>query len=166
LSNLQHQRQSLEQQKPDAGWYKCNADVGFQNVINKISVGWYLRDWRGSFVLAGTVWMDGLFSIAEGESIAILEAMKVIIQRGFSKVIFKTDSKSTVDAIHALRGGTSEFSSLICLIQNVLLCSSNFMVKFIKRQTNIVVHTLAKTIFFYLVTACLSFYTLILNFYY
>jgi hypothetical protein len=49
-----------------------------------------------------------------------------------------------MDAIHALCGGTSEFISLICHIQNVLLCSSNFMVKFIKRQANIVAHTLVR----------------------
>jgi ribonuclease HI len=95
-------------------------------------------------VLAGTAWKEGIFSIVEGESIAILEAMKVIEQRGISNVIFETDSKSTVDAIQALRGGTSEFSSLICHIQNVLLCNPNFMVKFIKRQTNMVAHTLAR----------------------
>jgi hypothetical protein len=67
-------------------------------------------------VLAGTVWKEGIFSIVEGESIAILEAMKVIEQRGISNVIFEMDSKSTVDAIQALRGGTSEFSSLLFVI--------------------------------------------------
>jgi ribonuclease HI len=95
-------------------------------------------------VLAGTAWKEGICSIVEGESIAILEAMKVIEQRGISNVIFETDSKTTVDAIQALRGRTSEFSSLICHIQNVLLCNPNFMVKFIKRQANMVAHTLAR----------------------
>jgi hypothetical protein len=91
------------------------------------------------------MWKDGICSIVEG-SIANFEAMKIMEQRGISNVIFETDSKSTVDAIHALRGGTSEFSTLICHIQNVLLCNQNFMVKFIKRQTNMVVHTLARAV--------------------
>jgi hypothetical protein len=115
-SSLQQQQQTLECQKPDTGWYKCNVDAGFHNAINKTSVGWCLRDCRGRFVLAGTVWKEGIFSIVEGESIAILEAMKVIEQRGISNVIFEMDSKSTVDAIQALRGGTSEFSSLLFVI--------------------------------------------------
>jgi ribonuclease HI len=140
----QQQHQSLEWQKPDTDWYKCNVDAGFHNAINKTSIGWCLRNCRGSFVLAGTMWKDGICSIVEGESIAILEAMKVITQKGISNVIFETDSKSTVDAIHALRGGNSEFCSFICHIQNVLSCNQNFLVKFIKRQANMVAHTLAR----------------------
>jgi ribonuclease HI len=140
----QQQHQSLEWQKPDTDWYKCNVDAGFHNAINKTSIGWCLRDCRGSFVLAGTMWKDGICSIVEGESIAILEAMKVITQKGISNVIFETDSKSTVDAIHALRGGNSEFCSFICHIQNALSCNQNFLVKFIKRQANMVAHTLAR----------------------
>jgi hypothetical protein len=41
------------------------------------------------------------------------------------------------------RGGNSEFSSLISQINNILLCNSNFVVKFIKQQANMVANTLA-----------------------
>jgi hypothetical protein len=50
-----------------------------------------------------------------------------------------------VNAIHALRVGTSEFSSLIHNINNVLTTNSNFVVKFVKRQANMVAHSLART---------------------
>jgi ribonuclease HI len=43
--------------------------------------------------------LDGNCSIVEGESIAILEALKVMEQRGISQVIFEKDSKSVVDAV-------------------------------------------------------------------
>jgi deoxyxylulose-5-phosphate synthase len=65
-------------------------------------------------------------------------------QQGISHVIFETDSKSVVDAIHHLHGGSFEFSFLISCINNILSCNPNFMVKFIKRQANIVAHTLAR----------------------
>jgi ribonuclease HI len=81
----------------------------------------------------------------EGESIALLEALKVMHQRGISHVIFETDSKSVVDAIHHLCGGVSEFSFLVGNIINILFCNQNFMVKFMKRQANMVAHTLART---------------------
>jgi ribonuclease HI len=77
--------------------------------------------------------MDGNCSILEGESIALIEALKVMEQQGISHVIFETDSKSVVDAIHHLHGGSSEFSFLISRINNILSCNPNFMVKFIKR---------------------------------
>jgi hypothetical protein len=47
-----------------------------------------------------------------------------------------------VNDIYNFHGGTSEFSSLICNIKNVLMLDLNFVIKFIKRQTNMVVHTL------------------------
>jgi hypothetical protein len=65
-------------------------------------------------------------------------------QRGLSQVVFETDSKSVVDAVQHFRGGSSEFSSIIGHINNVLLLNPNFMVKFIKRQANMVAHTLAR----------------------
>jgi hypothetical protein len=65
-------------------------------------------------------------------------------QRGLSQVVFETDSKSVVDAVQHFRGGSSEFSSIIGHNNNVLLLNPNFMVKFIKRQANMVAHTLAR----------------------
>jgi hypothetical protein len=43
----------------------------------------------GVFVLAGTVWKEENCSIVKGKSIAILEALEVIIQRGILNVIFE-----------------------------------------------------------------------------
>jgi hypothetical protein len=48
------------------------------------------------------------------------------------------------DAIHNLCGGNSEFSLLISNIKNVMSQNPNFVVKFIKRQANMVAHTIAR----------------------
>jgi hypothetical protein len=66
--------------------------------------------------------------------------------RNMQQVIFESDSKNVVDAIHHYRGGYSEFSFLVAHINNLLASSSNFLVKFIKRQTNMVAHTLAMAV--------------------
>jgi ribonuclease HI len=73
-----------------------------------------------------------------------MEAMKEVKRRGFTNVIFETDSKSVVDATHFLHTGVSKFSSLICMIKNMLSLSTNLEVRFIKRQTNIVAHKLTR----------------------
>jgi ribonuclease HI len=65
-------------------------------------------------------------------------------QRGMSQVIFETDSKSVVDAIHHFHGGNSEFSFIISTINNILSCNPNFKVKFTKQQANMVAHNLAR----------------------
>jgi hypothetical protein len=70
--------------------------------------------------------------------------MKEVEHKGFTQVIYETDLTNVVDDIHKLRVDNSEFNSIICNIRNVLCLNPNFMVKFIKHQTNIVAHTLAK----------------------
>jgi ribonuclease HI len=75
----------------------------------------------GRFVMARTMWKEGNYSIPEGESIALLEELKVVEHMGRSQVIFETDSKSVVDAIQHSNGGSAEFSIIISHVKNVLL---------------------------------------------
>jgi hypothetical protein len=70
--------------------------------------------------------------------------MNTIEQHDATHVIFGTNVKSVLDAIHNIHGGTSEFNSFICNIRRILLFKPNFMVKFIKHQANMVTHTLAR----------------------
>jgi ribonuclease HI len=138
------QQQSFRWTKPSQGWYKCNLDAGFHKESNKTSAGWCLRDHMGRFVMAETTWLNGNYSVIEGEAIAMLEALKAMEQRRISHVIFETDCKSVVDAIQHFRGGNSDFSLLVSHIKNLLDSNNNFVVKFIKRQANMVAHSLAR----------------------
>jgi ribonuclease HI len=140
---IMQQNQVVRWQKPPEGWYKCNVDAGFHRDKYRTSGGWCLRDHVGGFVAAGTSWMEGNCSVIEGESIVLLDTLRELEQRGISHVVVETDSKSLVDAIHHLHVGSSEFSLLVCQIKNVLFANPNFMVRFVKRQANIVAHTLA-----------------------
>ncbi|PNX57741.1 pentatricopeptide repeat-containing protein, partial [Trifolium pratense] len=74
-------QQHITWKKPPHNWYKCNVDAGFHKNVNKTSTGWCLRDHRGVFVAAGTNWFEGNCAIVEGESIALLEALKEIAER-------------------------------------------------------------------------------------
>jgi ribonuclease HI len=165
LAQQQQPRQHITQQqhvfsweRPVHGWLKCNVDAAFHKHLNKTSSGWCLRDHMGRFIRAETTWMNGNCTIVEGESIALIKALHAMEQQGFSHVIFESDSKSVVDAINHLRGGSSEFSFLISLINNYLYRNPNFVVKFIKRQANMVAHTLARAAISW--PCCCSFETL------
>jgi ribonuclease HI len=146
VQRIQAQQQQTDQQQqhgnwqvPPHGWFKCNVDAGFHKELNKTSAGWCLRDHLGRFITVETTWIDGCCSIVEGESLALLKALHAMEQKGLTHVIMETDSKSVVDAICNVRGG-----SFLSQINNILLCNPNFKVKFIKRQANMVAHTLAR----------------------
>jgi ribonuclease HI len=148
-NNNVHQQQVVQWQKPSPGWLKCNTDAAFHNDSNQTSAGWILRDHLGRFVMAGTTWIQGKCSSLEGEAIALFEAIKAMEQHRFTHIIFESDSKNVVDAIHSLRFGYSEFSTIICNIRNALSLNQNFLVEFVRRQANMVAHSLVRAAIFW-----------------
>jgi ribonuclease HI len=131
-------------QPPLPGYLKCNVDASFYNTARGTGGGWCLRDHRGRFILAGTYFINERLNTMEGEAIALKEAICEVRQRGFSHIIFESDSKIVVDAITTTHVGTSEFSAVISHIKSLLLLCPNFEVKFVKRQANMVAHSLAR----------------------
>jgi ribonuclease HI len=142
--NQVQQQHVFTWRKPPEFWHKCNVDAAFHKDLNKTSTSWCLRDHMGRFVKAETTWFDGNYSVIEGEAIALAEALRAMEQQHISQVIFESDSKSVVDATRYLRGGFSEFSLIVSQINNLLCCNPNFKVEFVKRQANMVAHTLAR----------------------
>jgi ribonuclease HI len=139
--------QALQQQvwqQPIYGWLKCNVDAGFNHQRRATNRGWCIRNHAGSFISAGTAWDYGHYSILEAEALALLEGMQAATSQNLETVIFECDSQSVVNAVHAQSGGNSEFSIIISSIKNLLNLHSNFEVKFVRRQANLVAHLLAK----------------------
>jgi ribonuclease HI len=137
----------LTWQQPQHGYFKCNVDASFYNLSASTGWGWVLRDAHGGFILAGTNVVPTTFSVIEGEALAMVEAMEQVIHRGFPYVIFESDSKVVVDAIHSSQSGVSEFSLLISHIQSLLRLHNYFEVKYVRRQANKVAHFLARAAF-------------------
>ncbi|GAU34839.1 hypothetical protein TSUD_259190 [Trifolium subterraneum] len=143
-STRNSEQQVLHWQKPQLPWLKCNVDAGFHQQLGRTSVGWCVRDARGSFVLAGSSWINCRCSVTEGEALAVLAAMKELHERGYSNVIFETDSQIVANSISSNRSGVSEFSSVVSTIRRMLSIRNDFKVKSIRRQANMVAHTLAR----------------------
>ncbi|KAK2454714.1 hypothetical protein QL285_002249 [Trifolium repens] len=87
-------------------------------------------------------------AIVEGDAIAILEAIHEATYRGWSNIVFESDSKVVVDPILANQHGISALSNIISSIKLLLQCDSNFEIKFTKRQANITAHIIARTVIF------------------
>jgi ribonuclease HI len=143
---LQHSLRSelMRWQQPHPDWWKCNVDASFSQGPCATGWGWCIRNSTGSFIAAGTSSRRHNFTVPEGEALAILEAMRVASSRGWSNIIFESDSKVVVDAIKAVSPGRSELCSIIFEIKALLQNNSNFEVKFAKRQADMAAHTLAR----------------------
>ncbi|WJX23528.1 hypothetical protein P8452_12731 [Trifolium repens] len=131
-------------QRPRPYWWKCNVDASFTQNPSITGWGWCIRNSNGSFIAAGTNSRKHNFTVPEGEALAILEALRVASSRGWSNIIFESDSKVVVDAIKATSHGRSELCSILQEIKALLQTNPNFEVKFTKRQANMAAHTLAR----------------------
>jgi hypothetical protein len=56
------------------GYLKCNVDASFYDAAGAIGWGWYLRDHRERFVLAGANLIHGRVGMLEGEAITLKES--------------------------------------------------------------------------------------------
>jgi hypothetical protein len=108
--------QLLRWQKPRDGWWKCNVDASFSQNPTGVAYGWCMRDAGGNFIAAGSKFCTFIVTVAEGETLALLEAMREAIARGWSNIVFESDSKVVVDAIHSNKQGNSDWISLISSI--------------------------------------------------
>jgi ribonuclease HI len=48
------------------------------------------------------MWKEATYTVAEGEALALLEAMTTMVNEGATQVVFEIDSKGIVDAIYSL----------------------------------------------------------------
>ncbi|GAU30401.1 hypothetical protein TSUD_364470 [Trifolium subterraneum] len=108
------------------------------------SMGLCFRDNSGHFMAGMTQWQQTVISSVEGEAWALLLAMEEARHRGLDRVQFESDSKVLIEVIHMKRRGNSEFLSIIHDILSLMSSFINFEVKFVRRQANLVAHTLAK----------------------
>lgn len=107
---------------------------------------WCVRDNYSKFLIAEVVWNLCTCSVIEAEALNLKEAIQKVIQMQINHIILENDSQVVVHEIQENKGNVVELSLIISCIKNLLDCNSNFEVKFVKRQMNIVAHLLVKAV--------------------
>lgn len=77
---------------PPVEWPKCNFDCSYKHETNTAGIGWIVRDHNGSFVHAGSVKINHITSVLQGEAIAFLYALQQMWIKGHRHVWFEGDS--------------------------------------------------------------------------
>jgi len=84
-------------------------------------------------------------TVLEGEAVTLLEALHFVDANRWNQVVFESISSTLVQAISSTGHGDSEFYAIVYNIIYQLSLHSNFEVKFVRRQANMVAHTLARS---------------------
>jgi ribonuclease HI len=135
---------SVRWQRPQRGRLKCNVDASFSDQLNRTGIGICVRDDEGTFVLAKTVSISPMCSVAVGEALGLFHALQWLSDMQFDNVDFVLDSKITTDAFNHRWIDVTEFGQVISACQSLFNTNfSNSKVEFNRRQANEVAHTLA-----------------------
>jgi hypothetical protein len=101
------------------------------------------------FLKALTKWCDYIPSPLEAETLGLKEVMLWLVELGLSKVQIELDCKLVVDCIVDRSKNQSEFGNIMFVRISLLDQYPNFKISYIRRQTNFVVHTLARVLKLY-----------------
>jgi len=82
-------------------------------------------------------------TVLEGEALALLKALHFADANRWDRVVFESDSSTLVQALSSSGHGDSEFYVIVSSIIYQFFLHSNFEVKFVRRQANMVAHSLA-----------------------
>ncbi|GAU50607.1 hypothetical protein TSUD_410170 [Trifolium subterraneum] len=108
----------IQWQQPRSGWRKCNVDASFHDESSHTGWGWCLCNLHGAFIVAGTNVSMHKFSTLEGEAMALLEAIHEASFRGWSNIVFESDSKIVVDALQTNHIGRFSFSTTFSTLES------------------------------------------------
>ena len=100
-------------QRPQRGRLKCNVDASFSNQLNRTGIGICIRDDEGTFVLAQTIPLSPVYSVAVGEALGLFHALQWLSDMQFDDVDVVLDSKITIDAFHHRQVDVTEFGQVI-----------------------------------------------------
>jgi len=87
-------------------------------------------------------------TLFEGEAIVLFDVIHFDDVNGWDWVVFESDSATLVQALSSPGHGDSEFYDIVSSIIYQLFLHSNFEVKFVRRYSNKVAHTLARAVCF------------------
>ncbi|CAN1194974.1 hypothetical protein LINPERHAP2_LOCUS42845 [Linum perenne] len=102
------------------------------------------RDERGDMVSYRAISWGGVWRPCEAECRTVLEAMSWMEHEGYSHVIFETDAKQVVDALHMSRQERTEFGDLLEACHAIMERNAGFEIQFCRREQNEAAHKIAR----------------------
>jgi len=106
--------------------------------------GMCFRDSMGVLLLGKSDFYYSSAIVLEAKSLGLLDAIKVAISHEMRDVMFETDSKILSDVIASTTTPINEFGDLVTHCRSLLLNKPDFVVSYVRKQTNRVAHSIAR----------------------
>jgi ribonuclease HI len=133
--------------KPPPRYFKVNVDGSIHHDSHAGSIGAVIKDSKGEFSAASTLFLPHVASPAVAEAMAMRKGLSLANRLGCSNVIMESDSTETIEACTGEETWWGESSAIVanCMDLASLLDSVSF--KHCSREENEVAHELASSSF-------------------
>ncbi|KAL5733119.1 hypothetical protein ACOSQ2_032811 [Xanthoceras sorbifolium] len=98
---------------PPFGCYKLNVDAAFNHQKRAAGLGVVVRDDCGVPRVAASWFLKGIMDIEVGEAMALLEGLKVAIDRNLFPLLIESDSSNVVNLCNNLISSRTEVGVII-----------------------------------------------------
>lgn len=133
-------------EKPEMGWAKVNTDAGFDHSNCSGSSGVVIRDNEGLVAAAAARWLEDVSDSLSAEAMAAKEGLELAQEIGLNRVILEVDSQELVNMLKNLTSFRSSIGGLCFDISELGRSFSEFDVKWVRREANMVAHVCAATV--------------------
>jgi ribonuclease HI len=98
--------------RPTARHIKLNVDASFHEDAKAGAIGAVLRDYKGEFVAASTLYLSNVASVVMAEAIAMREGLSLAILMGCNRIMAESDSAEVIETCTGTEGWWSEPSAI------------------------------------------------------
>ncbi|CAN0881952.1 hypothetical protein LINGRAHAP2_LOCUS14521 [Linum grandiflorum] len=134
---------------PPPSHLKCNIDVATFSNEHKTGWGMVIRDSNGRILHYRMSHRSSDISSQEGEAIALIEALRWVIELELHQVIFEGDSLELKQTLETMEDDNTEFGDLVRMSRNLMRCLGGYSYEFVRRARNQVAHVMARRSIFH-----------------
>ena len=130
--------------KPPPPFLNCNVDCALFNNNSVAGYGLCIRNSTGQFIAGMSNFSHCSLTPVEAEAWGLLEAIKFVVVKDISYVIFESDCKVIVDIVNSSHLPQNELGDILSTCKDLISIHTSFIVNFVKRQANEVAHSIAR----------------------
>jgi len=130
--------------KPPPPFLKFNVDCALFNNNSVAGYGLYIRNSTGQFIGCMSNFSHCFLMLVEVEAWGLLEAIKFVVAKDMSSVIFESDCKVIVDIVNSSHLPQNELGDILSNCKELLYNHTSFLVNHVRRQANEVAHSITR----------------------
>lgn len=133
--------------KPEPRQVKLNVDASFHIDSYAGAVGAVLRDYKGNFIAASTIFLPYVASSEMAEALAMREGLSLASRMGCNNIVAESDSTEIVEACSGKEQWWNESAAIFADCMDLSTLIDIVIFKHCPREANEVAHELAKSCF-------------------